>query len=535
MNLRFFLALIIAFTSSSLFAQDAVPCEEPYPQVTDLAVEITENGVQLSYTPVAGALACRLRLKKTSPADSPVLKALDTLPDLGSYTIPSGVLEYQNNYLVSVSCGCSEDTVIFGSFSTPVLFSSGTLGTIPCETPYPKVEGLSSSPTDNLDGIGLSWQPIPQSLVCQVSFSSDDIPAQAVIINGFEESELVLPDSVLFQNSNYSWRVRCGCQWDPRIVGPWSARSYFNSGDVGTLDGFAPLARFRAGPLSPVQGTTIAFRDQSFYEPNSWLWDFGDGTTSTLQNPTHLYTEPGIYTVSLTAANSLGSATETREEYIQVFAPNCPSSVTDIDGNEYSVVQLGNTCWTGENSLATSFNNGDAIPNVEPTNSWSGFTSPAYCNYNNDEVLGDTIGRLYNGYVLLDERNVCPTGWHIPVESEWLALEDLVGMDMDQLNTTGSARGRNRNVGGQLKSTMYWAPLNYGGSDLYGLSILPVGYRLPQFLDFIRAQSASRFSAVNDLAVGPLLWYREFVGLSRGITREEALPSFGHPIRCVQD
>jgi len=50
----------------------------------------------------------------------------------------------------------------------------------------------------------------------------------------------------------------------------------------------------------------------------SWLWDFGDGTTSTTRNPTHIYNRAGRYTVTLTVTNSAGTSTKTTSEYITV-------------------------------------------------------------------------------------------------------------------------------------------------------------------------------------------------------------------------
>ncbi|MCB0681701.1 MAG: PKD domain-containing protein, partial [Saprospiraceae bacterium] len=51
----------------------------------------------------------------------------------------------------------------------------------------------------------------------------------------------------------------------------------------------------------------VVFTDQSIYDPTSWSWDFGDGNTSTMQDPTHTYAASGDYTVCLTVANSEGS------------------------------------------------------------------------------------------------------------------------------------------------------------------------------------------------------------------------------------
>lgn len=80
-----------------------------------------------------------------------------------------------------------------------------------------------------------------------------------------------------------------------------------------------PQASFNANNTD-VCGTdiTVQFTDQSVNVPTSWLWNFGDGTTSTTQNPTHVYTENGTYTVTLIASNELGADTLILQNYIEV-------------------------------------------------------------------------------------------------------------------------------------------------------------------------------------------------------------------------
>lgn len=70
--------------------------------------------------------------------------------------------------------------------------------------------------------------------------------------------------------------------------------------------------------LSITAGDTVQFTDTSTGTPTSWLWNFGDSTTSTSQNPTKTYSTPGTYTVSLQATNAGGSDTETKTGLIVV-------------------------------------------------------------------------------------------------------------------------------------------------------------------------------------------------------------------------
>jgi PKD repeat protein len=85
-----------------------------------------------------------------------------------------------------------------------------------------------------------------------------------------------------------------------------------------------PAADFSAAPTSGPAPLEVAFTGLSSNEPTSWSWDFGDGDTSTTQNPSHAYLTPGCYTVSLTAANAGGADTDTKTGYIVVTFADIP-------------------------------------------------------------------------------------------------------------------------------------------------------------------------------------------------------------------
>lgn len=86
----------------------------------------------------------------------------------------------------------------------------------------------------------------------------------------------------------------------------------------------APTANFSALPLTTCDGN-VSFSDLSVDHPNSWSWNFGDGSPlSTLQNPTHQYAAPGTYTVSLTACNGIGCDTYTCTNCV-IYDPNAPA------------------------------------------------------------------------------------------------------------------------------------------------------------------------------------------------------------------
>ena len=89
-----------------------------------------------------------------------------------------------------------------------------------------------------------------------------------------------------------------------------------------------PAANFSAAPTSGVFPLTVAFTDLSTIGATAWSWSFGDGGTSTSQNPSHVFAATGTYSVALTATGPTGSDVETKTGYIGVFAPPVISSVT---------------------------------------------------------------------------------------------------------------------------------------------------------------------------------------------------------------
>ncbi|MFO8054061.1 MAG: C25 family cysteine peptidase [Bacteroidales bacterium] len=74
----------------------------------------------------------------------------------------------------------------------------------------------------------------------------------------------------------------------------------------------------------------VDFRDQSMFGPNSWEWDFGDGNTSVMQNPTHQYAANGDYTVKLKVSNAFGQDSLVKHNYISVDMPGTPSAQSGI-------------------------------------------------------------------------------------------------------------------------------------------------------------------------------------------------------------
>ena len=102
-------------------------------------------------------------------------------------------------------------------------------------------------------------------------------------------------------------------------------------------------------------------------------------------------------------------------------------TVTDIDGNVYHTIIIGEQVWMVENLRTTRYQNGDSITMITDSTFWGRVIQGAYCNYNHDESNSIIYGRLYNYFVVADNRGACPEGWEVPEYSMWKKLVNNVG------------------------------------------------------------------------------------------------------------
>src|SRR5664280_817425 len=139
--------------------------------------------------------------------------------------------------------------------------------------------------------------------------------------------------------------------------------------------------------------------------------------------------------------------------------------ITDIDGNVYTSVIIGTQVWFIENLKTTKYNDNTSIPLVTDITAWSALSTPAYCWQNNDAAANKaTYGALYNWYAVdaasNNNKNICPTGWHVPSDSDWTTLENYLianGYNFDN-TTTGNK------IAKALASETGWAASSVDGA-----------------------------------------------------------------------
>lgn len=270
---------------------------------------------------------------------------------------------------------------------------------------------------------------------------------------------------------------------------------------------------------------------------------------ATFENPTfsnyHSYTNDGegtgdfvayldglnantTYYVRVYATNGNGTA---YGDQIQFTTYSEGETVTDIDGNVYPVVTIGNQQWLGKNLMTTRYANGDGINNVTDNANWKALTTAAYCWYdNNYSTFGSTYGAIYNRYAVIDSRNICPSGWHVPSDAEWFVLENFVDPTISDPIATG---WRGTDGGTKLKSTSGW--LNGGnGTDNYGFSALPGGYRDEPYGNFMDLGFFGFWWSDFDQNDN-YFYIRGILNENQTILRMAYNESAGYSIRCIKD
>lgn len=240
------------------------------------------------------------------------------------------------------------------------------------------------------------------------------------------------------------------------------------------------------------------------------------------------------------------------------FSPSCMNSVVH-DSYTYEIVAIGNQCWFTENLKTTIFSNGDEIPQGLNPTEWASIDEAACTVFGGNSGLGigvnpgltqdytdivgfdisDTIsclesyGRLYNWYAAVDERNLCPSGFHVPTAEEWETLRNVI-------DPTGS-------MVWPLFSDFGWYEMSNWGENVSQpneFNSMPGGYLgvtenidgtevLPDYYYGI-GESTSWWSSTEsgfdpNLALGNGVSYEGFY------TEGEGKKNMGQSIRCIQD
>lgn len=193
-----------------------------------------------------------------------------------------------------------------------------------------------------------------------------------------------------------------------------------------------------------------------------------------------------------------------------------------FDGVDYSLVVLDGMCWFAENLRTAHYANGDLIPGGLTDAEWTSTTEGAQDVFNSDDVGNfylTTYGRLYNAHAVLDERGVCPAGWHVSSSADW-----------DQIL---SHYGGSSSAAQALKASPEDNP-GWDGTNESGFGALPGGLRSASTGYFGNIESYGFYWTSTESDADEAL-YVSMLNNSSGAYENGGHKRGGFSVRCVLD
>ena len=210
--------------------------------------------------------------------------------------------------------------------------------------------------------------------------------------------------------------------------------------------------------------------------------------------------------------NGCGDAPTTNYGYV--------GGTPTIDGYAYKTVKFGEQEWFAENLKTTVYRNGDAIPANLPKNQWRSTNGGALAVYEGEV--------LYNWYAVNDARCLCPSGWHVATDRDWMMMEMALGMSEAEVNDTGM---RGTDQGTKMKTATGWENGD-NGTNSSGFSGLPCGGRSHDGDFSLAGYSGYWWSSSPE---GSFAWVRVLAFSEELVYRNYTERRGGYSVRCVRD
>jgi uncharacterized protein (TIGR02145 family) len=211
-------------------------------------------------------------------------------------------------------------------------------------------------------------------------------------------------------------------------------------------------------------------------------------------------------------------------------------TVTDIDGNIYRTVQIGDQLWMKDNLRTSRYLNGDLIDHIPDSTEWASLTfldedktigEGAWVHYRNDSENEIPFGKLYNWFAVTHPSGICPAGWQVPSREDWEILIEYTG--------GADIAGGNLKATGTLEAgTGLWLAPNEGATDSVGFSALPADFRWPDGkYSLMKGENAIFWTSTRDNE-----YYAYNTAMNRYleyIDRPSSDFTFGFSVRCLRD
>ena len=276
-------------------------------------------------------------------------------------------------------------------------------------------------------------------------------------------------------------------------------------------------------------------------EDNEGFTEDGTGTGVFTSNLTGL-TAGTTYYVRAYATNGAGTAYGNQ----QYFTTIEETGVTDIDGNQYQVVVIGQQRWLSSNMRVTRYRNGDLVATGLTGISWEGTSQGASAVYPHTLVAGinsqsdmvEAYGRLYNWFAVTDSRGLCPVGWRVPTDGDWDELTSYIEETEYPADVIGNALKSCRQVEsphpGDCATMVHprWNSSGNYGVDDFGFEAFPGGLRYSngEYLGIGEIGSWWSSTSLGD----DNAWHRSIYYNSGIIDKSADLRQMGLSVRCIK-
>ncbi|MFO8028757.1 MAG: FISUMP domain-containing protein, partial [Cyclonatronaceae bacterium] len=262
----------------------------------------------------------------------------------------------------------------------------------------------------------------------------------------------------------------------------------------------------------------------------------------------------GLFTASLSFTGTATVMASYNEVSDQADLTITPGTITDINGNVYHRIVIGEQEWMAENLRVTRYRDGTNIPTGLSDAQWKNTTSGAYAVYPHEDISGLTsevevaqaLGNLYNWHAVDDSRGLCPEGWVVPSDADWnILLYHVMSKgypnESDDPDGAGNALKSRRQVNSPLGEP--WATSQHPrwdsddthyGKDAFGFSGLPGGIRA----DYGTFRDVGRYgywwsSSENGTSLSAWSWILSSSG--GRVTTISYGKRMGFPVRCLRD
>jgi len=303
---------------------------------------------------------------------------------------------------------------------------------------------------------------------------------------------------------------------------------YFS--DVTYIQAFPSTIANASNDINVISSSENVALNANIPDVGSGTWHIKSGTAGNLANPSDPKSNfSGVignkYILTWTITSDCKTTTD--EVSVNFYSPL--NMLSDVDGNVYNTSSIGTQVWMTENLKTSKFSNGDLIPTtkLDVQNENSPVYQWAYLDADSNAVV---YGKLYTWAAVVDNRNVCPTGWHVPNDTEWTVLSDFSGgLDI---------------AGGKLKETgtSHWKSPNTDATNVTDFSALPGGYRAGT--DFFFLGNTGGWWSTDEIFIPGIDWTQPdrlegsdwyLINTSANLRAGTFNKSYGVSVRCIKD